>query len=225
MVTRSLLLAGLLALTLASTARAEEAVKIGNAYALLNKPASPRVGLILIPGGDGVMNVQADGSFSSGKNNQLVRTRHAYLPHGIATLTIDVGVDVPAAVNYMRKVTPVVVVAGTSRGSLRVPNSLSAKPNAIVLTAAMLNDVRSSVGSPSALPPTLVVHHRKDGCRVTPPGAVEPFKAWGGGKVQVVWLEGGAYNADQCGSQGHHGFKDIDGAVVSTVAQFAKSVK
>ena len=225
MFARYLLIAGFVAVSMPWAARAEEAVKIGNAYALLNKPASAQVGLILIPGGDGVMNIKADGTFSSGKNNQLVRTRQAYLAHGIATLTIDVDVDVPSAVNYMRKVAPVVVVAGTSRGSLRVPNSLPAKPNAIVLTAAMLNDVRSSVGSSSALPPTLLVHHRKDACRVTLPQAVEPFKTWAGNKVQVVWLQGGISAGNDCGAQAYHGFNGLDGQVVSAIAQFVKSVK
>lgn len=225
MIARWALIAGVLACVISATASAEEAVKVGGALALLNKPASPRVGLILIPGGDGVMNIKADGTFSSGKNNQLVRTRQAYLAHGIATLTIDIDVDVPAAVNYMRKLAPVVVVAGTSRGSLRVPQSLSAKPNAIILTAAMLNDVRLSVGSPSALPPVLLVHHRQDACRLTLPQAVEPFKAWGGNKVQVVWLQGGRSTGNNCGAQAYHGFNGIDGQVVSAVAQFAKSVK
>jgi hypothetical protein len=204
---------------------ADQAVSVGGALALLNKPSSARAAVILIPGGDGVLNVQQDGTFTNLRGNQLVRTRKAYLGHGIATLTVDRGVDVAAAVNYMRTISRSVVVVGTSRGSLRVPAALSARPSGVVLTAAFLDRVRASVGSPDALPPTLIVHHRQDGCRHTPPGAVEPFKAWGGARVRVAWMDGGVNTGDPCQARGYHGFNGLDGRVVATVAQFAASLR
>lgn len=213
------------ALLASSPAVADQAVSVGGAMALLNKPASARASAILIPGGSGELGVRPDGSFSGLRGNQLVRTRKAYLAHGIATLTIDRGVNVAEAVNYMRKIASPVVVVGTSRGTLRVAQSLGAKPNGIVLTAGMLNEVRSQIGSAGALPRTLIVHHRKDGCRVTPPSAVEPFKVWGGGKVTVVWIDGGRDSGDPCQAGGYHGFSGLDGRVVSAVAGFARSGK
>ena len=213
------------AILASSPAVADQAVSVGGALALLNKPAAPRASAILIPGGDGVMNIRPDGSFSGLGGNSLVRTRKAYLAHGVATLTIDRGVNVAEAVNYMRKIASPVVVVGTSRGTLRVPDSFGAKPNGIVFTAGMLNDVRSRIGSAGALPRTMIVHHRKDGCRVTPPSAVEPFKAWGGGKVTVVWMDGGTNSGDPCQARGYHGFAGLDGRVVSTIASFARSSK
>ncbi len=199
---RLLAFTGLIATLLPCAGLADQAVSVGGAVALLNKPSSPRAGVILVPGGDGVLNVQQDGRSANCGGNQLVRTRKAYLGHGIATLTIDRGVDVAAAVNYMRGIARSVVVVGTSRGSLRVPNALAARPSGIVLTAAFLDGVRSSVGSPGALPPTLVVHHRQDGCRYTPPAAVEPFKAWGGARVGVAWMDGGVNEGDPCQARG-----------------------
>lgn len=203
-------------------AAADEAVKVGAALALLNKPSgAPRAALVLIPGGDGYLGVRPDGTFVSLSGNQLVRTRTHYLAHGLATLTIDKGVDPAAAVRFMRGISRNVVVAGTSRGSLRVPGALSEKPNGIVLTAAFLQDVRSAIGTPAALPRTLVVHHRRDGCRYTPPDAVEPFKAWGGAKVQVAWMDGGTNAGNPCRAWAHHGFNGVDGKVVSLIARFA----
>lgn len=222
---RSLALAALVLATLPGLAAAEEAVQIGGAYALLNKPASPQAAVILIPGGNGMMGVRPDGTFSALAGNQLVRTRKAYLPQGVATLTIDLGVNVAAAVTYMRKVAPVVVIVGTSRGTLRVAKGLPAHPNGIVLTAAFLPDVQLNIGSAAALPPTLVIEHRRDGCRHTLPGNVEPFKAWGGAKVRVVWMDGGVNQGDPCEAQAYHGFNGLDGQVVSTVAEFVKSLK
>ena len=222
---RLLALAGSIAIAASDAAIADQAVSVGGALALLNKPGSARAAVILIPGGDGVLNVQQDGTFTNLGGNQLVRTRKAYLAQGIATLTIDRGVDVAAAVNYMRGISRSVVVVGTSRGSLRVAAALAARPNGIVLTAAFLDNVRSSVGSPAALPPTLIVHHRQDGCRHTPPAAVEPFKAWGGARVRVAWMDGGVNVGDPCQARAYHGFNGLDGKVVATVAQFAASLR
>jgi hypothetical protein len=106
-----------------------------------------------------------------------------------------------------------------------VPGALAARPSGIVLTAGFLDSVRSTLGSPAALPPTLVVHHRQDGCRHTPPGAVEPFKAWAGAKVRVAWMDGGTNEGDPCQARGYHGFNGLDGEVVATVAQFAASLR
>jgi hypothetical protein len=204
-----------------ATAAAEEAVPVGGALALLNKPETVRAALVLIPGSDGNLKVQPDGTFTRLKRNMLVRTRKAYLRYGIATLLIDRGVDPAAAVRFLRNISPNVVVVGTSRGTLRVPLALSAKPNGIVLTAGFLDDVRSAIGSSAALPRTLIVHHRHDHCRVTPPGAVEPFKAWGGAKVRVVWMDGGVNAGNSCRANAYHGFNGLDGKVVSVVARFA----
>lgn len=205
----------------ASPALADQAVQLGSAYALLNAPAKPRASVILVPGGDGVLGVRPDGTFSRLGGNQLVRTRKAYAASGIASLTVDRGVNIGEAIKYMRGVARPVVVVATSRGSLRVAGALAAKPDGLVLTASFLESVKSAVGSAAALPRTLVVHHRGDGCRHTPPSAVEPFKAWGGNKVTVAWMTGGINSGDPCQARSYHGFNGLDAAVVATVAAFA----
>ncbi len=216
----AILASALVALTSLSAA-AEEAVKIGNSYALLNKPAMPKAGVILIPGGDGVMDIKPGGTFAALGGNQLVRTRKDYLGHDVATLTVDRGVSITAAIAYMRTVVSPVMVVATSRGSLKVPGALAAKPDGIVLTASFLSDVRSQIGLPGALPRTLIVHHKQDGCRHTPPSGVEPFKAWGGTKVTVEWFDGGTNTGNACKARAYHGFNGLDSRVVATVAKFA----
>jgi len=208
-----------------SEAQSEQAVQIGSAFALLDKPANPVGSVILVPGGDGQLGVQPDGTFSALKGNQLVRSRAQYVSHGLAALTIDRGVDVAAAVTYMSKVAKPVVVVATSRGSLRVARALSAKPAGLVLTASFLDEVRAEVGNPAALPPTLVIHHRQDDCKKTPPSAVGPFASWGGAKVTVKWFDGGNNVGDPCQARAYHGFNGLDGAVVATVASFVQARK
>jgi hypothetical protein len=211
-----------------AAAAAEEAVTIsGGGYgrALLIKPAAPRGSVILVPGGDGVMAIQPDGTFNRLKGNQLVRSRASYAGSGLAVLTVDRDANLGAAVDYMRKIAPSVTLVGTSRGTQRIASAVSSgvRPSAVVLTSGFLDDVRNTVGSPASLPRTLIVHHRKDQCRFTPPGAVEPFKQWGGGKVSVVWLDGGPGGEPVCEARSFHGFQGVDGQVVSAVARFALS--
>ncbi len=216
----------LFALAFASVARAE-VVDIDGARALVEAPASPRASIILLPGGDGRLGITADGQITALRGNQLIRTRGAYVRAGFAVLTADAGVGVARAIEYMRQRfrRPVIVVA-TSRGTLKVLDALAGRPNGLVLTSGFLAEVQSRVGNPAALPPTLIVHHRQDGCRLTTPAAVEPFKAWGGPRVTVRWLDGGNGDpSDLCNASGYHGFAGLDGVVVGTVARFARSVR
>jgi len=213
---------------LALPAAAEETVTIsGGAYgsALLIKPAAPRGAVILVPGGDGIMAIQPNGTFNQLKGNQLVRSRAGYASSGLAVLTVDRDAGLSAAVEYMRKIAPNVTLVGTSRGTQRIASAIAsgARPNAVVLTSGFLDDVRSTVGSPASLPRTLIVHHRNDQCRVTPPSAVEPFRQWGGAKVSVVWIDGGPGGTPYCQARSFHGFQGLDGQVVSAVARFALS--
>jgi hypothetical protein len=220
--------AALLILTLGAlpAAAAEEAVQLSGGYGLLNAPARPTAAVVLIPGGNGYLGIRPDGSFSGLRGNQLVRTRAAYASAGVASLVIDAGVSASSAITYLRTRfnRPVTVVA-TSRGTLQLAGALSARPNGMAITAGFLNEVRGQIGSAASLPPTLVVHHRQDGCRVTPPSGVEPFKAWGGARVRVVWMDGGQDRGDPCQAAGHHGFAGLDGRVVGAVAGFAKGVR
>jgi hypothetical protein len=200
-------------------AHAEEVVTFGS-RALLNKPSKVRATAILFAGGDGALNIGADGSIGALAGNQLVRTRQAYTRMGVATLTVDLGVDLPAAVQFMRKLGGPLAFVGTSRGTLRATQALSAGPDRLVLTSAFLSDIQGEVGSPSALPPTLVVEHRHDECRFTLPDGVAPFQQWAGAKVKVVWLDGGRNEGDPCQATAHHGFNGLDGEVVGVVGRF-----
>jgi hypothetical protein len=196
--------------------------------ALLTPAGGGRGAIILLAGGDGQIGVGSDGSIAR-QGNQLVRTRQAYAGRGFAVLVPDAGVNVAAAVKFMTKYGPVTLV-GTSRGTQRAARGIAAgaRPARLVLTAGFLSsesgagdNVMSNVGSPAALPPTLVVHHKQDGCRFTRPEGVAPFMAWAKGKARVVWLDGGRSVGDPCEARAHHGFNGIDGQVVSAVAGFA----
>ena len=154
-------------------------------------------------------------------------------PHGysrrLAVLVVDAGTDLSAALQYMAAIKRPVTVIGTSCGTLRAAYGIArgARPDALVLTSGFLapesgsgENVASILGSPAALPRTLVIEHREDGCRFTQPAGVDPFIRCAGGRARAVWLSGGVNEGDACEAQGHHGFNGLDGQVVSLAAGF-----
>ena len=207
----------------------ETTVSVGGASAVLLKSAHPHGAIILLAGGDGQIGV-GDNGFIAHPGNQLVRTRGAYARRSFAVLVPDCCVDVAAAVNYMRAYGHVTLV-GTSRGTQRAAHGVAAgaTPDRLVLTSGFLSDASgdsdnavNTIGSPDRLPPTLIVHHRQDGCRFTRPEGVQPFLDWAHGKARVVWLDGGSVVSDNpCEAFAYHGFNGIDGSVVAAVGGFA----
>src|SRR3954468_17822840 len=166
---------------------ADETVTIGGSRAVLIRPKAPRASVILMPGGDGAIRAGDQGDIHGLLGNQLVRTRNAYAARGLAVLVADASTNLKAAVDYMAAIKRPVTVIGTSRGTLRAAEGIAggARPDALGLTSGFLSpesggggNVMSIIGSPSALPRTLVIHHRQDGCRFTQPAGVEPFIKW-----------------------------------------------
>jgi hypothetical protein len=116
-----------------------------------------------------------------------------------------------------------VVLVGMSRGSIDVANALAAgaRANGVVLVSGAYDKVRASLGSPSRLPATLVVHHRNDECQATPASAVPSFVAWSGGRASAQWIDNrGTPAPNPCGPRGAHGFFMQDGAAVSAINGF-----
>jgi hypothetical protein len=224
----------LLAVGLADAAPAraevpEQGVQAGGVNAVLIRPKAPRASVILLAGGDGALGITGAGEITRGMGNQLVRTRQAYAARGLAVLVPDAGYNLAALVAYMAAIKRPVAVVGTSRGTQRAARGIAAgaRPDRLVLTSGFLSDasgdpdnVVAILGSPAALPQTLIVHHRQDGCSKTQPAGVDPFLAWARGKARAVWLSGGSDSGNPCEAQAHHGFAGIDGQVVSVVSGF-----
>lgn len=212
-----------------STALAGETVKIGQSAAVLLRRSEPIASVILMPGGDGSINAGPNGEINNLRENQLVRTRNGYLAQGNAVLVVDADVDLLQAVQFMRQFKVPVTVIATSRGTIRAAVGISrgAKPNALVLTSGFLTNesggvpnVSSILGTSGALPPTLVIHHRSDGCKFTQPAGVEPFIQWSAGRARAVWLSGGISVGNPCQALAYHGFNGLDDQVVNLAAGF-----
>lgn len=196
---------------------------LGTDGSLERPQGKPRGSIILMPGSDGDLRIGGDGEINRMLNNSLIRNRRAFVAGGYATLSLSSSGNPARAIEAMRKIAQPVIVVGTSRAGTRIHRAVSA--DGIVIASGMLDHFQSNVGSADALPPTLVIHHRKDGCRVTLPALVEPFKAWGGAKVRVIWVDGGRDEGDPCQASGHHGFAGIDGKMVGAALGFARGIR
>jgi len=212
-----------------SAAFADETVQIANSAAVLMRPDAPAGGVILMPGGDGLISPGPNGEINRLLGNQLVRTRSAYLARDLAVLVADADIDLARAVQFMAQLKAPVTVVATSRGTIRAAVGIAhgAKPNALVLTSGFLisesgsgPNVASILGTPNALPPTLVIHHRDDACKFTQPAGVAPFIAWSAGRARAVWLSGGISVGDPCEARAYHGFNGLDDEVVTLATGF-----
>ena len=144
------------------------------------------------------------------------------------------GRDIGALVRHLRGLQPPVVLVANSRGAVSAGAALAhtsgpSRPDAVVLTAALLVPVvqnaphfQKAIGDDPRRRrlPLLVVGHHKDTCNLTHPSTIERFKAWHGGKVDVVMLDGPAGSGHPCGAASAHGFVDIDDEVVTTVTRW-----
>jgi hypothetical protein len=212
-----------------ATALADETVSVGGSRAVLIKPKAPHASVILMPGGSGMINPGEHGEIGGLGGNQLVRTRHAYAVRGLAVLVVDAGTDLGSAVKYMAAIKRPVTVIATSRGTIRAAQGIAggARPDALVLTSGFLSaasgsgqNVMSILGSPAALPRTLVIHHRQDSCKFTLPAGVDPFIKWAAGRARVRWVSGGTSTGPACEARAYHGFNGLDGEIVGIAGGF-----
>jgi hypothetical protein len=173
-----------------------------------------QAGLILVPGIEGLTN-----------KAPLQRSKSDYVARGLAVLCVDKGADLGAAVKYMSKLAAPVAVAAVSAGVLRAAAAIRRgrlRAQRLVLVSGNLQVAQRNIGDPKRLPPTLVIHHRKDACSETRPDAVEPFVKWSGGSASVKWLEGGSNAGDPCLARSHHGLAGLDDQVVTAITEYMR---
>lgn len=155
----------------ATPVRADGVVEIASrgqlVRALVLMPSGKPIGaIVLLTGGNGRLDIGADGRLATGGGNQLVRTRANYARAGYAVLVPDVAPDlkqgnsvtsgsrwsqaqaddVAAVVKHARTLAPAVHLVATSRGTLpaiKVATTKTAgpeRPDTLVVTAGMLMD-------------------------------------------------------------------------------------
>lgn len=208
--------------------------------------------LLLISGGGGGIGFK-NGQPAS--DNFLIRTRDQFAAQGfnvallglsddMRNLTDNVRTsaehaqDVLAVVKAIRAASPLPVwLVGTSRGTISAVSAAILDQGqsvaGIVLTSGYEPYVLKLRGGPagtqgleSVKVPTLVYHHKQDGCRVTPPkGAAEVLAELVAAPIKkLVMVDGGGPPyGDPCQPRGYHGYVGMEQKAVEDVATWVKN--
>jgi hypothetical protein len=149
------------------------------------------------------------------------------------------GADIGALVAYMRTIAEPVVLVGTSRAGVSTGVALlvtegKARPDYVVLTAAMLMPSGNQPSFLSAIQgnkskaqvPTFVIGHKRDKCPYTLAASIETFRQWRGAeKLDTLLLDGPEGTGHPCEARSAHGFAGIDDQVVKAVTDWIKRQK
>ena len=116
-----------------------------------------------------------------------------------------------------------VILVAMSRGAVDAAGAVAggAKLNGLVIVSGVLREARQTLGSPSLLPRTLLIHNKNDACELTQPQFAQEFAAWSGGRASVRWVNvSGPPVPRECGPFGAHGFHRQDGGAVAAINGF-----
>ena len=222
-------------------------VKVG--YWWMERPDATAT-LVLLTGGKGGIGMQGGRPTS---DNFLVRNRDRFAaakfnvavvgrPSDQQDLTLafrtsaDHLADIRAVVGRLKREggKPVWLV-GTSRGTTSAAAAAIALGDAIggvVLTASITD--ASLPGAVQNMPlgelrvPVLVMHHRRDACKSTPPGPVQSLMgalAKAPARRIVLPTGGGPASGDPCEPMHWHGFVGMDQEAVDEIADFVRNPK
>jgi pimeloyl-ACP methyl ester carboxylesterase len=246
---------GFLALGITSTRAADRLVNIDTrpgvrvGYWWMERPDATAT-VVLLPGGRGAIGMK-DGAPTS--DNFLVRNRERFAaakfnvavvgrPSDQQDLTLAFRTsaghveDLRRIVDRVKRDTgkPVWLV-GTSRGTTSAAAAAIALGNAVeglVLTSSITDASLPGAVRNMALAkvrvPVLVMHHRRDECKATPPGPVQSLMdAFVNAPVKriVVPTAGGPVSGDPCEPRHWHGFAGMDEGAVEEIVDFVRNPK
>ena len=230
-------------LALAAPARAAETVvelptRPGASLRMLvEAPANPVGSVVLLAGGNGELDLGADGTIKNFYGNPPVRTRGLYRDAGFAIGVLDVA-DLAAAIAHMRAIAAPVAVIGFSRGAIPTAAAArlagAARPDALVLFSGMWLTTRVTPTSVEYVlkrdgafaQPALLVVHGQDACPFSNPGELARFRPLLGGSARAETLTlqgGGPPRGDRCGPFHFHGHVGLDDEIVAAVAAWLKA--
>ena len=205
--------------------------------------------LILFAGGNGVLEIDQDGIGKTG--NFLVRSRQLFAKQGFNVAVIDKpndkdelfdfrgtvehAQDIKAVIRFLRtKYSKPVWLVGTSRGTISAANAaarLTAPlgPDGIVLTSSVVVSSKhqslSDIAVDKITIPTLFVHNRDDGCRVSRFNDLDAVMAKFV-KVRDKALQahtgGKTKQNNPCKAKTPHGYLGLEETVVKQIADWVK---
>lgn len=234
---RRLLLAAAL-VALASPAMANDELAsvrtadgMGFNYLLTSRPGPPRYAVILMPGGQGILDPRRESgrlAISMG-GNFLIRSRGLFADGTFVAASTDATTTVGRILAIVedlerRHGALAVYVIGTSRSTeatMKLAAPLDGRVAGFVHT--------SPTNSIANLDPRryrsrhLLVYHRGDACRASRPSASAASAARYG--TETIEMEGGTSVGDDCEARAYHGFHGIERETVDRIKAWIATEK
>ena len=211
----------------------------------------PKAAVVLFAGGHGGLQISPSGSFKWGEGNFVVRSRQLFAAHGLTVVVVDAPsdrqtspylggfrqksehvADIKAVIAWLKQQINIPVwLVGTSRGTQSaafITTQLAPSeggPDGLVLTSTILTDEKSRPVPKMPLDriqvPTLVVHHKQDGCELCKYGDLPQLmeKLTAVPRKELLTFEGGKTKGNPCEAMAYHGFNGIEQEVVTKVAE------
>jgi hypothetical protein len=197
-------------------------------YILNYANLTPRYVIILFPGGAGNMDPHLeDGKLVYGfKKNFVIRTRRFIVDNEFATVATNASQSkerIQAILDDLKNRFPTaqIYLMSTSKGtfdSMELAGYLSDKIAGVIHTSSLARIAAFDAGQYKNR--QLVVHHRDDGCQVTPFSAAQASHDKYG--TELIAMEGGISVGDPCEPFGHHGFNGIESETIAAIKQWIK---
>lgn len=219
----------------------------GSQRVLFAGPANPRATLVMLPGGSGVIGIEAGVNPTS--NNFLVRTQALWVAQGFAVAILGApdgrpllglrhtpyyAAAIDRAVDFARsRANAPVWLIGTSQGSTAAVNGaahLGGKVAGLVLTSSVTQRSRSGETVFESEPgliaaPVLVVANQGDACRATPPAdaALIVGALSRAARTEVIVVTSSASQEGPCDALSPHGFLGIEAQVIQRISDWIRA--
>ena len=214
---------------LVTTARYQDGTVVP--YILNFKNDKPEYVVILFPGGTGNM----DPKISDGKltynfgGNFLIRSRKHIVDDMFVTVSTNSTQSeerIQAILDDIKRRYPTaqIYLMGTSRGThdtMRLSKYLQDKIAGVIHTAS-LDDI-ASFDARQYKNRHLLVHHKRDACKVTPFVSAEYSHEKFGNELIV--MDGGISNDDDCQGFSYHGFNGIEAETMAKIKEWIRRGK
>jgi hypothetical protein len=219
----------------------------GNERVLFASPANPPAILIMLPGGSGIVDINANGT--SANRNFLVRTLPLWVAQGFAVEIVSApngtsllgqrhtsgyAAAIDRAIDFARsRVNAPAWLVGTSQGATAAANGaahLGGKIAGVVLTSSVTRQGRAGETVFDSEPgliavPALIVANQGDTCMLTPPGDAQSLAAalTRSPRKEIIIVASDQIQSDPCEAMSPHGFLGIETAVVQRISDWIRT--
>lgn len=193
-------------------------------YLLTSQPGQPRYAVILMPGGQGILNPRMENGriALAMSGNFLIRSRGLFADGRFVAASTD-ATTTPDRIlaivqDLQRRYGPQLqaYVVGTSRSTestMALSAPLDGKVAGFVHTSSM-NGI-ASLDPRRYRSRHLIVWHRGDACRATRPSASAASAASFG--TETIEMQGGTSIGEDCEARAHHGYNGIERETVDRI--------